>query len=425
MTLWLANLAAYSVQLGVLVASAAVVMACLRVDSPRAAMRFWQALLAACVLLPAGQVWWSIADTTRTVYAAGVLWRAASNTGFGGPLAAQAPASTVATWIVAALGAGVAIRLAWLGLGLITLRAIRARSQPADVLSPLSAALQDELGVKADVRFSDAISSPATIGRLRPIVLLPHEVRDLAPAVQRAVLCHELMHVRQRDWTTALVEELWCAILWFHPAARALASRIALAREMLVDQATIAHTRNRQAYAAALLAFAAPPSRLLGVTALIGRRHLEQRIARIAQEVPMPGPFLALRMAVATTAVAMATLAATSYIPLGATLQAQAGQVYKPGHFGLTLPSVLTEVKPTYTPAAMRARLEGTIWMQAVVLANGRVGDVTVVRSLDKEHGLDQQAVDATRQWSFEPGRLAGKPVPVEVTMEMRFTLRK
>jgi TonB family protein len=284
--------------------------------------------------------------------------------------------------------------------------------------------LQHELGVRVDVRFADEVSSPATIGVRRPIVLLPHLVADLAPAVQRAILCHELIHVRQRDWIAALVEESWCALLWYHPAARALASRLALSREMLVDQATIALTRDRQAYAAALLEFSDPRPRLRGATALIGRRHLEQRIARIAQENPMSSVSLVFRTAVAATIVAIATLGTTAYLPISAPLQAQENTVYKPGS-GITVPQVVREVMPTYTPAAMRAKIQGSVWMRVVVLASGNVGDVEISRSLDTEHGLDQQAINAMRQWTFVPGKRDGKPVAVEVTVEMTFTLRK
>ena len=91
----------------------------------------------------------------------------------------------------------------------------------------------------------------------------------------------------------------------------------------------------------------------------------------------------------------------------------------------LTLPIVETEVKPTYTAAAMQAKIEGSIFMNIVVLASGRVGEVTVTKSLDAEHGLDQQAVDAARQWTFKPGMKDGQAVNVEVTLEMIFTLRK
>jgi protein TonB len=73
----------------------------------------------------------------------------------------------------------------------------------------------------------------------------------------------------------------------------------------------------------------------------------------------------------------------------------------------------------------MQAKIEGSIFMSVVVLSSGRVGDVTVIKSLDQEHGLDQQAVNAARQWTFKPGTKDGQAVNVEVTLEMTFTLRK
>jgi TonB family protein len=189
--------------------------------------------------------------------------------------------------------------------------------------------------------------------------------------------------------------------------------------------AAIAHTRDRRAYAKALLEFSTARPRVLGATALIGRRHLEQRISLIAQDVSMPRSSLNARLAVVTSAVAIATFATASYIPMGARLQAQTERVYKPGEdAGITLPRAVREVKPVYTPEAMQARIQGSVWMRVVVLASGDVGEITVSRSLDDEHGLDQQAINATRQWKFEPGTREGKPVPVEVTIEMTFTLK-
>jgi len=92
---------------------------------------------------------------------------------------------------------------------------------------------------------------------------------------------------------------------------------------------------------------------------------------------------------------------------------------------GVTLPKVISEVKPRYTPEAMQARIQGTLMMTAVVRIDGTPGDITITKSLDTAYGLDKQAVDALSQWRFESGRKDGKPVPVRVTIEMRFWLRK
>jgi beta-lactamase regulating signal transducer with metallopeptidase domain len=134
---------------------------------------------------------------------------------------------------------------------------------------------------------SDDVEGPATIGVRRPVILLPRSVLRMPEAVQRAILCHELTHVRRRDWLATLGEEIWCALLWFHPAARAIASRLSLARETVVDEITIRLTRDRRAYAEALLAFSDPQPHVIGATPFIGRHTLSQRISLIAEEGSM------------------------------------------------------------------------------------------------------------------------------------------
>ena len=122
-----------------------------------------------------------------------------------------------------------------------------------------------------------------------------------------------------------------CAALWFHPAARVLASRICLARETLVDQATIAHTGDRRAYAEALLAFSTPEPRLIGRHAVHSPPSPCQRIALITQEVSMSRRRTAAAVVVIVTAVLTAGTAATAAFPIATTLVAQKGKVYKPG----------------------------------------------------------------------------------------------
>ena len=85
---------------------------------------------------------------------------------------------------------------------------------------------------------------------------------------------------------------------------------------------------------------------------------------------------------------------------------------------------MLREVRPNYTADAMRAKVQGTVLIEAVVLPDGTVGQVQVVRSLDTVFGLDQEAIKAAKQWRFAPGTRMGQPVPVLVTIELTFTLR-
>ena len=98
--------------------------------------------------------------------------------------------------------------------------------------------------------------------------------------------------------------------------------------------------------------------------------------------------------------------------------------VVLPGN-GVAAPRLVKDEKPKYTAEAMRAKIAGTVWLEVVVLADGKVGDVRVTQSLDREFGLDDQAIAAVKQWEFKPGTKDGVAVPVAVKIEMTFTLRK
>jgi TonB family protein len=99
------------------------------------------------------------------------------------------------------------------------------------------------------------------------------------------------------------------------------------------------------------------------------------------------------------------------------------GGAYRPGA-GIVLPEVLKEVKPAYTADAMRAKVQGVVWLECIVMPDGTVGDVKITKSLDSVFGLDHEAIKAARQWRFKPGMRQGQPVPVIITIELTFTLR-
>jgi TonB family protein len=98
-------------------------------------------------------------------------------------------------------------------------------------------------------------------------------------------------------------------------------------------------------------------------------------------------------------------------------------EILRPGN-GVTLPQVVKQVTAQYTQEARDARIEGTAVVTAVVKADGTVGDVKIERSLDRTYGLDQAALDATKQWVFKPATRDGKAVAVFVAIEHSFTLK-
>lgn len=99
------------------------------------------------------------------------------------------------------------------------------------------------------------------------------------------------------------------------------------------------------------------------------------------------------------------------------------GGVARPGA-GVTNPFPVFQKRPDYTAAAVRARIQGTVLLDAVILEDGTVGEVRVTRSLDSSYGLDQEAIKAARLWVFRPATdRTGKPIAILVTLEIAFRL--
>jgi len=99
------------------------------------------------------------------------------------------------------------------------------------------------------------------------------------------------------------------------------------------------------------------------------------------------------------------------------------GGVFRPGN-GVTAPQIIYKEKINYTPEAMRARIQGTVWVSCIVQSNGQVTDARVIRSLDPVFGLDEEALRSVRLWRFTPGKRFNEAVPVEITVELAFALR-
>jgi protein TonB len=84
------------------------------------------------------------------------------------------------------------------------------------------------------------------------------------------------------------------------------------------------------------------------------------------------------------------------------------------------LPRVLTGPPPDYPPAARAAKIQGIVVVQALVRADGTVGETRVMRSIP---GLNEAAVTAVKSWRFFPALRDGKRVEQWVAVPVRFTL--
>jgi beta-lactamase regulating signal transducer with metallopeptidase domain len=134
--------------------------------------------------------------------------------------------------------AGAAFGLLRLLLGLWAIHACRRRSLAID--DPLLRQLLDDLCramacPSVEVRETPELTTAATAGWRRPLVLLPFGWRQWSEPELRAALAHELAHVCRRDYLLGLLARLSVALHFYHPLLRWLAGRLRLQQELAAD----------------------------------------------------------------------------------------------------------------------------------------------------------------------------------------------
>jgi TonB family protein len=398
------NLVSYSLQIGMLVGLAAFVPALLRLRQPGARLVYWHILLAACLLLPLAQPWKPaiVAGTVEITTVITAVRPAAHASHF------SIPRSEIALMVLAA---GVLVRLFWLAVGFWKLRRYRRRSQP---LYP-----SPTWGVEASLRVSGDVSSPVTFGWRKPVVLLPKTFPALDARVQDAILCHEVLHVRRRDWLFTLAEELVRAAFWFHPAIWWLLGEIGLAREQEVDRLAIEITQQRDEYMDALLAIAGSRGGLDLAPAplFLRKRHLKQRVILILTEARMSKTRLISALMASVAVLMAACWLVTGTFPLMAAPQVVNDS---PGvTVGLSGASLLHRFPVEYPVAALRAGIQGTLSVEVKLDAKGNVADAHVLSGPDE---LRKAALQSVLQWHFASDS-AGATRVVQINFELPKTI--
>jgi beta-lactamase regulating signal transducer with metallopeptidase domain len=291
--LWLSNLAFWCAQIAVIVVVGAFLPRLLQIRQPRVLLAYGRALLALSLTLPFLQPWHQPAAIRVMGFASNDSAATLS------PLSPSASShwhlpglQAIAPVIALLILAGIAVRLGILVIGLLKLRQFRRASTLMPLDSEAAMLLQQtrsQLNVSADFRLSADVDSPVTFGLAAPIILLPASFLTLDSQFQLAIACHELLHVRRRDWSHHLLEEAIRAVAWFHPAIAWLIARIRLAREQVVDQGVVQLTKARKTYLEALLEFTAGRATATAVLAppFLVERQLAERIALMLKEVRM------------------------------------------------------------------------------------------------------------------------------------------
>jgi TonB family protein len=459
-------LATYSLQILLIVASAACGLLIVRARTPQFRLIAWRAILLVCLLLPlvpprivdvdpAGD-----ADVSVTVAEPGT---AAVERG--------TPAAAV-IWLVSA---GAVARAFWLLVGLVRLRSLRADGVIAALADDL-AVMHRTLAPMAEVRWHDRLPQPVTFGLRRPVVLLPSRLRQLPADLQRAVLCHELLHASRGDWRATLGEEMVKTAFWFHPGIWWVIGQIQLCREEIVDALAVSITASRRLYMRALLAFAeSPPAPPMLAPLLTHRRHLAVRIRQLSQEVVMSRTRVVLSAAALLLLIAASGWTVVSALPvrtelrlkplhqtgMDVTLPAAARAIVDASQRitlppatstrpappppppppppplaadGKTNPRVISETKPAYPSEALPHGIQASVWVSVTIDGTGQVADakatrfqLTIDRSIDDpnywasrpERPFMEAAEAAATRWKFAP-----PDTDTRTSVELLFTFR-
>jgi TonB family protein len=303
--------------------------------------------------------------------------------------------------------------------------------------------LERNAGLRKPIAFCMSTSSlePGIFGIIHPVLLWPKTIsQHLQDAHLEAILAHEVWHVRRRDNLAAAAHMVVEAFFWFHPLVWWLGARLIEERERACDEEVLRLGNPPQIYAESILktcefCMGSPLPCVSGMTGA----DLKQRIVRIM--TPESAMKLTLTRKLILCAMAIGALAGPILVglvkaPLVNAQSPQASAAPKPAapahwlapqnqvyHVGgdVSAPKLIFAPDPEYTEKARQAKYQGICVISVIVDEQGNPQRVQVVRHLGM--GLDKKAVEAVRQYRFKPAMLHGKPVQVEVNIEVNFRI--
>lgn len=308
----------------------------------------------------------------------------------GGSVASSAtPRSTAETsdtttrgWLLPALVAAWAIGVLVLGARLAG-GAVRARRLTRTGVAPADrtweeavARLARSMGVRRRVRLlvSSVVGSPATLGWVRPVVLVPASVFvGLTPRQLEAILAHEVAHVCRHDFLVNLLQLTAETLLFYHPAVWWTSRIIARERELICDDMAVGACGNALVYARALaqLERMRAPSPRLALAA--GGGELYERVVRLVESAEEPTRRPGLSTALAAVAACALALPGVQLLRGGDDMSAAA-----PTRAGATVAlDAPTTVRDARAQAAAEAAMRGR--RGAAVVLDARTGQVMAI----------------------------------------------
>jgi beta-lactamase regulating signal transducer with metallopeptidase domain len=275
-----------------------------RLAARRQAARYWLAIAAQFGLLVAGLTTWSVLDYRSPIPAPSPAMTSTNvpMTAIQESVASTTPHDTISppvSWI-AVVAAGWAV-----GVGLMMARTAGALVSTRRLANGLAVAdpailgavdrLRREMGIARSIRVIEFASGhgPAVLGVIWPSLLLPTALMTgLSPDALRAILAHELAHIRRHDYLINLLQMTVESLLFFNPAAWWIGRQARIEREACCDATAVGLTGRPIEYSRSLADWAERSSQPAIAMAWGGDGRpstLLERVRRVLRPGDRPG----------------------------------------------------------------------------------------------------------------------------------------
>ena len=278
---------------------------------------------------------------------------------------------------------------------------------------------------------SSRIAGPVAMGVVRKLVLLPAGmVETLAEEDLQTIIAHEFAHIYRQDFLKNLFYELLSLPVAYHPLLWFTRARIMETREMICDEMA-AEINGPTNYARSLLRLArllveGTPAVTPHTIGIFDANTFERRIMNLSEKqkqlhglrrVALVGASAVLGVGISASAMAVAV-----HLHPAAAADNSGSKAQKPLSVSpeIMARNLVSKAVPIYPPAAKKAKIQGTVVLNAVIDKDGNVENV---RAISGPQELQQSAIDAVRQWKYKPYLLNGDPVELETTINIIYSL--
>jgi TonB family protein len=261
---------------------------------------------------------------------------------------------------------------------------------------------------------------PYVAGLWRPRIFVSRDlIATLDPAELRAILLHEDSHRRRRDPLRSTLQRLCAALLFFYPLTTLLLRRLQHATELVCDERVLRAGVGTETYARALartlrFGFARSPRPL--AAGVGGGSLLRLRFDRLTH----PGRYSVMHSHRIILLLVVLLVAVATFLP-----QSLVAEKTEAEPAIEKMPTIIdsTLVRPVYPEQEKKDGAEGTVILRVIVTAEGLPDSITVDTAIEGHPAFSEAAVEAVRQWRFEPAEIEGKPAACEVKIPVKFAL--